>query len=87
MKSNFVANKTHRLFQVVATAAILSTAGYANAQDVNPDTVLKKPKIYSPYVERTVSNSNLAEGVYWTEPMHMQSALVIVRQHQPGSMT
>ena len=37
----------------------------ALAQDVNPDKVLKRPKIYSPYVERTASDANLAEGVYW----------------------
>ena len=37
----------------------------AFAQDVNPDNVLERPKIYSPYVERTVSDANLAEGVYW----------------------
>jgi hypothetical protein len=35
------------------------------AQDVNPGKVLERPKIYSPYVERTASDANLAEGVYW----------------------
>ena len=33
------------------------------AQDVNPGAVLERPKIYSPYVERTASDANLAEGV------------------------
>ncbi len=37
----------------------------ALAQDVNPGEVLERPKIYSPYVERTASDANLAEGVYW----------------------
>ena len=31
---------------------------------VNAD-ILERPKIYSPYVERTASDANLAEGVYW----------------------
>ncbi len=57
--------KRNSLRILTATAAIVAVAGYAFAQDVNPGAVLKKPKIYSPYVERTVSNSNLAEGVYW----------------------
>ena len=29
------------------------------------ETVPEEPKIYSPYVERTAADSNLAEGVYW----------------------
>ena len=37
----------------------------ALAQDINPDKALQKPKIYSPYVERTASDANLAEDVYW----------------------
>jgi hypothetical protein len=35
------------------------------AQDVNPGEVAERPRIYSPYVERTASDANLAEGVYW----------------------
>ena len=31
------------------------------------------PKIYSPYVERTVSNANFAEGVYWGDT-HLHSS-------------
>jgi len=38
---------------------------YTLAQDVNPDEVLERPANYSPYVERTAGDSNLAEGVYW----------------------
>ena len=41
------------------------TTSMAIAQDVNPDSVLEKQKIYSPYVERTVNDANFAEGVYW----------------------
>ena len=37
----------------------------ALAQDINPDKALQKPKIYSPYVERTANDGNFAEGVYW----------------------
>ena len=40
-------------------------AATALAQDVNPDNVLEPPRIYSPYVERTATNANFAEGVYW----------------------
>ena len=29
------------------------------------EDVVEPPKIYSPYVERTTADSNLAEGVYW----------------------
>ena len=35
------------------------------ADAADPDNVPEPQKIYSPYVERTVSDSNLAEGVYW----------------------
>ena len=37
----------------------------ALTQDINPDKALQKPKIYSPYVERTANDGNFAEGVYW----------------------
>ena len=40
-------------------------ASPAFAQDINPDNVLERPRIYSPYVERTASDANFAEGVYW----------------------
>ena len=49
----------------VIIAAALWTAVHAVAQDVNPGEVLERPKNYSPYVERTASDANLAEGVYW----------------------
>ena len=50
---------------LVVAVALLATTINAHAQDVNPDRVLEPPAIYSPYVERTASDANLAEGVYW----------------------
>jgi len=48
---------------VVLSAAV--SAAPVTAQDVNPGEVLERPRIYSPYVERTATNANFAEGVYW----------------------
>ncbi len=44
---------------------LLSTA--APAQDINPAQGELRPssKIYSPYVERTATDKNFAEGLYW----------------------
>ncbi len=50
---------------VCFACTILGNPGHTVAQDVNPGEVLERPKIYSPYVERTASDANLAEGVYW----------------------
>ena len=50
---------------VIIAAAGLGISSHALAQDVNPDKIPERPKIYSPYVERTASDANLAEGVYW----------------------
>ena len=50
---------------VIIAAAALGTAINPRAQDVNPGEVLERPEIYSPYVERTASDANLSEGVYW----------------------
>ena len=50
---------------VILAVVALGTPINAFAQDVNPDEVLERPKNYSPYVERTASDANLAEGVYW----------------------
>ena len=52
----------------LALALALGLSTVATAQTgVNParDEVSSKPKIYSPYVARTVRNNNFAEGVYW----------------------
>ncbi|MGI9239316.1 MAG: DUF3604 domain-containing protein, partial [Verrucomicrobiales bacterium] len=46
-------------FWLVALTAI------ALGQDINPDKVPDPKRIYSPYVERTASDGNLAEGVFW----------------------
>ena len=45
---------------LIATAALGQTG-------VNPGEtdLLEEPRIYSPYVERTATNQNFAEGVYW----------------------
>jgi len=49
--------------------AVLALAwpGVALAQmDVSlPESLPEAPKVYSPYVERTATDSNFAEGVYW----------------------
>ena len=47
------------------SALLLLSPHAVFAMDINPDRVLEKPSIYSPYVERTVNNANFAEGVYW----------------------
>ena len=51
--------------RATALFAFVLVAQPGFAQDVNPDRVLEKPRIYSPYVERTANDANLAEGVYW----------------------
>ncbi len=53
------------ILPILLCAAALAPSSHPLAQDVNPDKVLERPKIYSPYVERTASDANLAEGVYW----------------------
>jgi len=54
-----------RVFPALAAILFVINVGPALAQDVNPGEVLERPTIYSPYVERTASDANLAEGVYW----------------------
>ena len=51
------------IFVALALSAPLATAQMA----LNPDKadVPEPEKIYSPYVERTVQDKNLAEGLYW----------------------
>ena len=48
----------------VSLAVLNGTAG-AQTDVSYPDESLEPQKIYSPYVERTVVDSNFAEGVYW----------------------
>jgi len=40
-------------------------AGLAQSHAGAPENLPEPPKIFSPYVERTATDSNLAEGVYW----------------------
>jgi hypothetical protein len=57
--------KTTIKLLVAGIVAALINPAYTLAQDINPDTIPEQQRIYSPYVERTVNNANLAEGVYW----------------------
>ena len=51
----------------IIAAVVLTVPGVVLAQSHagNPEDMPEPQKIYSPYVERTASDSNLAEGVYW----------------------
>jgi hypothetical protein len=42
-----------------------TSVAFAQTHAGQPESVLEPTKIYSPYVERTTADSNLAEGVYW----------------------
>ena len=53
------------MYQLCISALYFLPANMVFAMDINPDRVLEKTRIYSPYVERTVNNANFAEGVYW----------------------
>jgi len=48
----------------------LSMTGFAQS-GLNPakDDIPESKKIYSPYVERTASDKNFAEGLYWGDPI------------------
>ena len=54
-----------RIFGVGIFVAVALSTIDAYAEPADPDNVPERPRIYSPYVERTVSNASLAEGVYW----------------------
>jgi hypothetical protein len=54
-----------RLQLLVTLLGPAALVGDLIAQDVNPGRTLERPRIYSPYVERTATNANFAEGVYW----------------------
>jgi hypothetical protein len=49
----------------LATFIFTTSAAFAQTHAGQPDSVLEPVSIYSPYVERTTADSNLAEGVYW----------------------
>lgn len=57
--------KIRQSYKFCLTVLLLLSSNAISAMDINPDRVLEKPRIYSPYVERTVDNANFAEGVYW----------------------
>ena len=51
---------------LISTALAISTSvAFAQTGAGHPDDMPEPTKIYSPYVERTVADSNFAEGVYW----------------------
>ena len=64
---------TQMICRLIMTPAILclvtstfsASAAFAQTHAGQPESVLEPTKIYSPYVERTTTDSNLAEGVYW----------------------
>lgn len=68
-------NSIHSLLVVLTRLQLLTclifslvfTINALQAQDIGPakDELRKPAKIYSPFVERTASNKNFAEGLYW----------------------
>ena len=51
---------------VISTAfAAITSVAFAQTGAGHPDNITEPTEIYSPYVERTVADSNFAEGVYW----------------------
>jgi len=57
--------KTELIQMIRRSIFVLILPVVALAQDINPNQMPERPKIYSPYVERTASDANFAEGVYW----------------------
>ncbi len=58
--------KSELLLGVGIFFAALSLPSVTVAQEISyPDSLRQRPKIYSPYVERTVADADFAEGVYW----------------------
>ena len=55
--------RTTSIVALILVAMASTTSAFAAG--AGPDNVPERAKIYSPYVERTVSNASLAEGVYW----------------------
>jgi len=51
---------------LISTAFAISTSvAFAQTGVGHPDEMPEPTRIYSPYVERSVADSNFAEGVYW----------------------
>ena len=59
----------------ISAMALMLVAGTVLGQTGagHPENLRKKEDIYSPYVERTATDSNLAEGVYWGDT-HLHSS-------------
>jgi hypothetical protein len=62
MKFNTGCLKVHGF---IAAALALPVVALAQTGAGHPEDMPEPAKIYSPYVERTVADSNFAEGVYW----------------------
>jgi hypothetical protein len=50
---------------LVTTLLVLPRLAMAQIDAGHPDDIIDPPTNYSPYVERTAVDANLAEGVYW----------------------
>ena len=53
------------LFVIATMTLTLPVVALAQTGAGHPEDMPEPPKIYSPYVERTATDANLAEGVYW----------------------
>lgn len=53
------------IFRILLLLSILPHVAFGQDINPNPEEIPKKPRIYSPYVERTATNANFSEGVYW----------------------
>jgi len=54
-----------RISLVTAAIVIHANSAFAQTGAGHPDDIREPGEIFSPYVERTVTDSNFAEGVYW----------------------
>jgi hypothetical protein len=57
--------KTMYNFIIFSVLLMMFASAPAQYTYGDKDEVRKKPKIYSPYVERTAADKNFAEGLYW----------------------
>ena len=58
-------NFVGRALALTAMVLLGANSSMAQMHAGGPDDLSESPAIYSPYVERTAVDSNLAEGVYW----------------------
>ena len=54
-----------KVLGIIAAALALPVVALAQPGAGHPEDMSEPTKIYSPYVERTAADSDLAEGVYW----------------------